>query len=293
MKIWLPTFVLVFVNLSSFSLHSAEDSSVPFVEGSLLGQLGNRMFEIAAASALAWDHGAQACFPDLSPVSQDYRHMFFRCQIDKPKTGIEFEYGGPVFGYEPIPYHPNMRLGGYLQNEKYFAHHRDKIVALFAPHPQDLKYIQKKYGKLLSHPKTVSVHLRYYQAEKPDDDAFIQYDIEYYEAAMALFPEDSLFIVTSDNIDFAKQNVPVEGKSVIFIEKEPFYIDFYIQTLCQHNIMANSTFSWWSAWLNQNPNKIVVRPAKWLGGYPDIGGPEEWIKIEARGWKEKMLSKGS
>lgn len=83
---------------------------------------------------------------------------------------------------------------------------------------------------------------------------------------MALFPDSSLFIVTSDNLEFARKNIPTQGRNVIFIEGERYYIDFFLQTLCKNNIICNSTFSWWSAWLNQNPNKVVVRPKVWWVG---------------------------
>ena len=131
----------------------------------------------------------------------------------------------------------------------------------------------------------MSVHLRYYHAEKPNE--FLQYDREYYEKAMNLFPNESLFVVTSDNSDFAHKTIPSEGRHVVFIEGEPYSIDFWLQSLCKHNIISNSTFSWWSAWLNQNPEKIVVRPRIWMyGNQPDIGGPPEWIHIDAAGMRK-------
>lgn len=267
--------------LTSTTLFSNE----PFVIGRLLGQLGNQMFEVATASAVAWDNGAEAYFPDLVPQSAAYQHIFYAFRNQEPEGQVSVRYGTSPFGYSPIPYTPNMEICGYCQNEKYFLHHRDKLVKLFSPRPKDLKYIQSKYGHLLNRPNTVSIHLRYYYAEKPDEASFIQYDHEYYEKAMSQFPNDSVFIVTSDNLEFAQKNIPTNGREVYFIENEPFYIDFFIQSLCKHNIIANSTFSWWSAWLNQNPEKIVVRPEIWLGGYPDIGGPDNWIKIHAEGMK--------
>jgi hypothetical protein len=91
-------------------------------------------------------------------------------------------------------------------------------------------------------------------------------------------------------MSFAKKIISTQGRNVVFIENEPHYIDFYLQTLCKHNIIGNSTFSWWGAWLNQNPGKIVIRPKEWIGGYPDIGGPDSWIKISARSYQEKMSS---
>ena len=104
---------------------------------------------------------------------------------------------------------------------------------------------------------------------------------------MALFPKDSLFVVTSDNIEFARRNIPTDWGRVVFIEDELPYIDFFLQTLCKHNIISNSTFSWWGAWLNENSSKIVVRPRVWLSGQPDIGGPDEWIKVDAMGMQER------
>lgn len=284
--------VVLLMTISSYKVQAASEANTekPYVIGSILGRLGNYLFQVATTSAVAWDNGAEAYFPDFATINahtDQFNHIFFRCNIQPPSNKVEFECGRPPYGYEPIPYRPGMKISGYCQNEKYFAHHRDRLIKLFAPHPKDKKYIQKKYGKLLKQANTVSVHLRYYYAEKPDEDSFVQYDKEYFVKAMALFPADSLFIVTSDNLDFARQNIPTNGKKVVFIENEPFYIDFFIQSMCKHNIISNSTFSWWSAWLNRNENKIVVRPKVWLEGYPDIGGPQEWVKIDIEGMQAR------
>ena len=295
-------FSLILSPLLSLSLCATAEENLPktpnetpYVIGSLIGQLGNQIFEVATASALAWDHGAEAYFPDFGPSAQwpggGYQHIFFRVKINPPSNEISSEWTAPPFGYFPIPYQPKMRLSGYFQCEKYFSHYRDRLLKLFAPAPTDLLYLQTKYGWIIDHPNSVSVHLRYYYAEKPDDEAFVQYDREYFEKAMNLFPKDSLFVVTSDNMNYARQNIPVDGRNVVFIEKEPFYIDFFLQSLCKNNIICNSSFSWWSAWLNQNPNKIVVRPKLWLKGYPDIGAPDEWIKIEAQSMQDKMKNR--
>ena len=261
-----------------------------YVVGSILGGLGNQLFEVATTCALAWDHEAKPYFPDyipLLPHSQSLHHVLFRCNLYPPSHEISCEWSTPVYGFQPIPFTNGMKISGYSQSEKYFAHHRDRLIQLFAPSERDLQYIKSRYQSVLNHPHTVCVHVRYYFAEKPDEPAFRQYDEEYYGKAMDLFSNDALFIVISDNIKFAKKIIPAKNRNVIFIENEPHYIDFYIQTLCKHNIIGNSTFSWWGAWLNQNPGKIVVRPKEWIGGYPDIGGPDEWIKISARSLQDK------
>lgn len=253
-------------------------------------------FEVATTCALAWDNNADPYFPDyipLLPHSTSLSHVLFRCSLYPPKEEISYKILTPVSGYEPIVFKENMRLDGYSQSEKYFAHHRDRLIQFFSPKEEDLEYIQRKYSSLIEHPCSVCVHVRYYFAEKPDEPAFRQYDEEYYEKAMALLPADALFIVVSDNMGFAKSIISTQDRQVVFIENEPHYIDFFIQTLCKHNIIANSTFSWWGAWLNQNPKKIVIRPKDWIDGHPDIGGPDSWIKISAKSYQEKMWKKNN
>ena len=258
--------------------------------GRIAGRLGNQFFQVAVTSALAWDHEVEPYFPDFNHVAHDpngyYQHHFFRCKISPPSRQISRDWTGPLYGYYPIPFEPEMRISGFLQSDKYFAHQRERLLELFAPHPDDLQTVETKYGWILSHPCSVSVHLRYYHGEKPNE--VLQYDREYFAKAMNLFPPESLFVVTSDNTDFARKNIPSEGRHVVFIEGEPYSIDFWLQSLCKHNIISNSTFSWWSAWLNQNPEKIVVRPRVWMyGDYPDIG-PEEWIRIDAPGMTDSL-----
>jgi hypothetical protein len=165
----------------------------------------------------------------------------------------------------------------------YFAHHRDRLLELFAPSSGDLAYIESKYSSILAHPSSVCVHVRNYVREHVPMNYYIQYGREYFEKAMGCFPADSLFVIVSDDINYARAQISINGRNVVFIEKEPYYIDFFLQTMCKHNVISNSTFSWWGAWLNPNPNKIVVRPAQWQHDPNDINCPREWIRIEAKG----------
>ncbi|MCI5051970.1 MAG: alpha-1,2-fucosyltransferase [Simkaniaceae bacterium] len=250
------------------------------VIGETLGRLGNCLFEVATASAIAWDNGAQAYFPYLP---DDYhRTFFYRFPKIPPNVVIDHRWGGPPYGYKEVEYRPNMVVCGYLQNEKYFAHHREKLLALFAPKPKIFNYIRKKYRTILNHPCSVGVHVRHYRAEGVPTESFFQYGRQYYEKAMSLFPYNAQFFVFSDDIAFAKEMLPTNGKRVIFIIGENVYTDFHLLSNCKHQIISNSSFSWWAAWLNQNPDKKVVRPLKWVGGYPDIGGPDDWIRVDAK-----------
>lgn len=265
----------------------------PFVIGVFNGRLGNQLFNVAATCALAWDHGAEPCFPDLIAIEAEssypgnYSHVFFRCNATQPSRPVQFEMFEPPGGYRPIPYFPDMKTVGWFQSEKYFAHHRDRLLKLLAPHPDDLAYIEKKYDWILKHPNTVGISMRQWY-EDPPGKYFIQYGKDYLRKASRYFDKNALYIVSSNNLDFARQNIPEEMRNVIFIEDEPHYIQLYLHTLCKHNIVFNSTFSWWEGWLNQNPDKIVIAPDAWFTAEakaPPIEDlvPDSWIKISAKG----------
>ena len=253
-----------------------------FVIGEMTGQLGNQLFVVAAASALAWDNNAEAYFPTLISPTEIYKHVFFRCKLVVPNIPIDYIWQEPRYGYDSIPFCSNMQIRGYFQSEKYFVHHREKILQLLAPSFKDMTYFRKKYDWLIQHPNTVGVQLRYYYLEIPGATDYMQYGMDYLEKAMSLFPEDSLFVVTTNNVEHTRKSMPKWAKNVVFLE-EPHYMCLHLQSLCKHNIISNSTFGWWGAWLNKNPNKIVVCPSAWMNGL-DVSDtiPQEWIQIDAK-----------
>lgn len=94
-------------------------------------------------------------------------------------------------------------------------------------------------------------------------------------------PEKPVFFVFSDDISWVKGNLDIP--QAVYIEGntgKDAYIDMQLMSLCRHHIIANSSFSWWGAWLNPAPDKIVLAPDRWFIGRerPDIL-PEKWIKI--------------
>ena len=90
------------------------------------------------------------------------------------------------------------------------------------------------------------------------------------------------YFIFSDDILWAKENLKLPNCTYLDQNKgRKSYIDMYLMTLCKHNIIANSTFSWWGAWLNKNEDKIVIIPARWINGDSCEGiFPHEWVKIE-------------
>jgi hypothetical protein len=254
--------------------------TTPIVTSHMIGQLGNNLFQVAAASALAWDNDAEPVFVMNAYLSK-VQPVFHRCTILPSEPKVSFTWNEPIYSYRTIPFRPNMRIHGYFQSERYFEHHRKELLNLFAPHPDDLAYIQKKYQQILDHPNTVGVQIRYYRWEDPTSRMYPQFGKKYLEKAMALFPDSSLFVISSNNLKYAKESIPPTAKNVIFLENERNYIDLYVLSMCKHNIITNSSFGWWAAWLNQNPHQKVVYSNPWVYGLPaqDVC-PSRWIKID-------------
>jgi hypothetical protein len=106
--------------------------------------------------------------------------------------------------------------------------------------------------------------------------------IEYYNKSIEHLKDiTDLFIVFSDDIEWCKNNI--KSENIIYIQDEKDYIEIYLMSLCDNNIISNSSFSWWGAWLNRNENKIVIGPKIWFGSEiqhntSDIL-PEKWVKF--------------
>lgn len=282
-------YVLVFI-LSLVSLFAEEKT---YVTCMLWGELGNQMFEIANATAYGLDHQCEPVFFGFSEAAAgnlNLQYVFQRVHVLTRDHGIKFiDYHHSVFTplYAPIPYEPgkNIRILGHYQNERYFVHHKDDIMQLFAPSEEILQIIQRKYGSLLNQHPIVGLHIRTFipSARHPDKDGFGGATWEYFINAINYFPEDYTFLIFSDDPGWVKKNFPPCTRKIRFIEGNPHYIDLYFMSLCDHQIISpESTFSWWAAWLNKNPEKIVIAPHFWQGGYKEEDAfPPDWIRIDA------------
>jgi Glycosyl transferase family 11 len=270
-------------------LFSLPLSAKPYVMGDLRCQLGNQLFQVAATCSIAWDNGARPIFPDLVELDEydlpiNHKKILFRLDTSKPDVPYEYFYYDPAWPYNPITYKPNMRLGGYFQCERYFRHHKEEICELFAPSPEIMDYLTKNYGWIINHPKTVSIHVRTYFKEDAGHTNFCLNGVDYVEKAIKHFPPDSFFIVFSDNIAWCQENLKILARYVYFVVGEPHYHDFYLMSLCKHNIISNSTFSWWAAYLNQNPHKKIIAPQNWFSHPGELQSkdmiPSEWVLIK-------------
>ena len=284
------TKLLNFCLLAIVCLIANNADAKPFIIGDIHHQLGNQMFEVAATVSLAIDNNAEAIFPDFLTHQEDniptnHSKIFYKVKTTIPRTfKPAFFYQETNFAYSPIPYVPNMRISGYFQSEKYFKHNKDKIVSLFSPNKTIVKYLKNKYASIIKDPNTVAIHIRTYSKEDPCHNEFPLNGRDYIEKAIKRFPDDSHFIVFSDNIPWCREALQGIPRNIRFIEGEAYYHDFYLMSMCKHNIISNSTFSWWAAYLNMNPNKVVIAPKNWFTPWKGFDTkdlyPLEWIVID-------------
>jgi len=183
----------------------------------------------------------------------------------------------------------NVYLEGFWQSEKYFRDIRNILIEDFSPLLPIDEY-NRKYIELISDVDSISVHIR--RGDYVLNPETLNYhgicDIKYYDSAISYFLKNVKrphFFIFSDDIEWAKKNIIINSP-VKYIENNysnnKNYMDLILMKNCKHNIIANSSFSWWGAWLNTNPDKIVTAPKKWFNA-PNIDTkdliPESWIKI--------------
>ena len=279
--------------------HSAERFVVSsgdtdqFVTTHAQGQLGNHMFQVAAAVAYALDNDINAQFPQMQG---HYPEILGRINTDPFPVGSVVDYFQEKHYavYAPLPQDrgTNLVLYGFFQSEKYFAHHRDAILEMFAPPKEIVEWIEEDYDELLKE-KTVAIHIRTFipDGSNPALEGFRGVAWDYFVRAMDRFPdEDTHFLVFSDANEWVREHFPETSRNVTFIEGNPLYIDFYLMSLCKHQILSpSSTYSWWAAWLNQNPEKVVVAPDGSTYG-PDFY-PEEWIQLRTKRHKPQRKTR--
>lgn len=259
----------------------------------LNGRIGNNLFQIAAGASYAKKHGLDyiaVCHdgyylpePDNCYI-KDYIKQFKsnilrNVPIREGRPGAECAYYYEKdFRYQEIPYHENILIYGMFHSYKYFD--KELVSTLFEITEAEKKYIQDKYGDILSGDIT-SIHVRRGDyCKQPHKYAVC--GMPYFNKAIDYIGRDKKYLVISDDIDWCKKHF--KGNNFFFSDYEQPIIDLYIQTMCTNNIISNSTFSWWGAWLNNNPDRKVICPNPWFGRAWDYDTadllPADWIQLD-------------
>jgi hypothetical protein len=239
-----------------------------FITTNHRGGIGNVLFKLSAVIGLAKDISYNYVFPNqfLRPQDPDFRlysHNILRNISFIPTLQEPYKvWTEPGFHYTeiPTPKNYNLLLDGHFQSEKYFKNHKQFIIDLFKC-PQETKDQILEWMPEINN--YVSIHVRRGDYLKlPDHHP--QLPKSYFEEAVNRLGGDRTFLIFSDDIEWCKLNFDFI-KNKHFIEGTEDWIDIYLMSLCEDNIIANSSFSWWGAYLNENPFKKVIAPSKWFG----------------------------
>lgn len=239
---------------------------------------GNVLFQIASILGLCWDYNYTATFPAIKEFYDVLKHKNFENENIYRKLNtfdiniekvIELPHGYQINKFlNETKDRKNIQINSYFLSWKYFHKYRDKILDTFSIDEKSRNYIFNKYDLFNDNKINVSIHIRrgdfVFIADKWNKEYLL--DNNYYykclECLDSKINNKYNILVFSDDIDYCKKNYIFENekRNVIFIENNPDYIDLWMMSLCDHNIINKSTFSWWGTYLNQNKDKIVIAP---------------------------------
>jgi hypothetical protein len=179
-------------------------------------------------------------------------------------------------------------LDGYWQSEKYFIDYQDLIRDEFKV-KSNPDIVNNEYIDKIANCDSVSIHIRHgdYLTNKKTKSVHGVLPLEYYHKAIDIMEkqlQNPNYFVFSDDIEWARTNIR-KDIPIFFLDHnnaENNYEDMRLMSTCKCNIIANSSFSWWGAWLNNNPDKLVIAPQKWFGENTKETKdliPENWVRI--------------
>lgn len=233
------------------------------------GRLGNQIFQFASSLGISNKLGLdfkiidkpcelRECFeiPNNFIISSD--HLPNLTVYFSKNSVIDGDVG---FDENALKISDNTDLFGYFQCAKYFQHLRKDLLQIlqFKSEWNNLADdIWQNIEKRRNNNSVVSVHVR--RGDYLDSPYHPVSSLDYYQQAFNLF-SDSLFVIFSDDIDWCRANFT--GDNIIISSCNNNYVDLKLMTMCDHHIIANSSFSWWGAWLNTSNGKVVA-PSKWF-----------------------------
>jgi hypothetical protein len=261
---------------------------------SLQGKLGNMMFQIATIETMGHLLGLltgyptvdrdienlkkpQACTSELH--GEEYFKIFknFDWHKNNDIPHGSFNIVKVPFEYTPIIPQDNTCYVGYFQSEKYFPD-RDFVLNLFEPADYISEQI-KKYKDVVGTNKA-SIHVRRGDYIKLNSIYHVL-DLDYYVNALSYLDIMGIteYLVFSNDMEWCKENF--KGDQFTFIQDNSF-VELFLMSKCRHHVIANSSFSWWGAWLGNDPKRITIAPRKWFvkdtPSSKDII-PESWIRL--------------
>jgi hypothetical protein len=260
-----------------------------------MGRLANQMFQYASLKGIARNVGADICIPNHSQAVDDgignkLRTELFDSFDLRVNVGLLNNGHAPVveerhfhFDEELFKMCPDhVSLQGYFQTEKYFKHIESEIREDFTFRDEILKPCKEMISSVEN---PLALHVRRTDYLTNSENHF-NLPLEYYEAALKHFENDRNVIIFSDDSEWCKSQELFSDDRFMVSENTDNRVDLCLMSLCNDFIIANSSYSWWAAWLSSNKNKKVIAPVQWFGktGYTKDHDtkdliPDDWTRI--------------
>lgn len=264
----------------------------------LIGGLGNQLFQYAIARHLAEIHNTTLLI-DVSEFETYKLHKYSLFAFNIRENIAEGKDIEALTYIKEKHYHfdPDFKnfsndilLKGYWQSEKYFI----DIAAIIREEVTWKNSVTGKDKELLEQISlydSVSLHIRRgdYISNAYEDQILISSELDYYYRCVNYITQNIRhphFFIFSDDPKWVKENLRLEYP-VTYVDHNDAgknYEDLRLMSQCKHNIICNSSFSWWGAWLNNNPNKIICAPKQWFSANArNINSkdlvPSSWVKV--------------
>lgn len=274
----------------------------------LLGGLGNQLFQIFTLIGYSIENNCSFIIPkekpDKSTKCGDPRPTYWNnlfksltCYLDINNVSKEFKiYNEKNYHYTKIPFfkNQNIKLYGYFQSHLYFEKYKEQIINLIKI-KETQQVIREKYKQYFQkYGEIVSLHFRIGDYKTIQIEGLIL-NINYYKKAIVKILEKNINVKNvlcfGQKKDYNLLIENIEKLKIMFPELNFILCDFEIQdweqlilmSCCDHNIIANSTYSWWGAYLNNSIQKSVCIPEVWVGPESKYNKkdmyPGDWLKI--------------
>jgi hypothetical protein len=235
-----------------------------------LGRLGNQMFQFAALKGIARNRGFEYCFPPSQNINEWTDHQLFNPFKLTNTTSLNVQFidsSRPVVLEETFFFNEKLfnecpdwvAIQGFFQTEKYFKHIEDEIRGDFSFKDEILEPCNEMIYQFDTAP--VSLHIR--RTDYITNPNHTSLGLDYYEEALKQFGNTEV-LVFSDDPEWCNQQKLFSDDRFLIAEGNRNYVDLCLMTLCSGHIIANSSFSWWGAWLSDS-NKVVA-PSGWFNG---------------------------
>ena len=243
-----------------------------------MGGLGNQLFQAAHVLSQSYRFGITSKFRSVSQTpnqglqTSNYKKNIFRnLNFEENITpSVRITESNWSFNILNPPLDSSCEFNGYFQSSKNFYGYQNKIKEVFSIGNTEEKYLKEKYPEL-GDDNSVSLHVRRGDYSKfPLVHPIISKS--YITECLNQIENISKIFIFSDDKGWVNENLKLENS--IFVNEED-YMELWMMSLCQNNILSNSSFSWWGGFLNKNKSKKVFVPSVWFGP----NGPNNYIDI--------------